>query len=237
MPTTHRGYYPLTIPTALLDACPKPVQQAYKPVPVAQERVREARAKLPDLEAAARVAPEVDERAALQAVVDGTPVPPVTAQAARDAVDACKREIKAVETVADDVEREFLLALVDAQPEIEQAIRPVLTAQVDAARQAIAAFLDAAESVALVSAIWGWARRRDDSVPRTLGLPLTMVFDGTEQTLDSWCDRIVSVVTRRDPDEVEAREAAHAALVAQQSGQRNVGGLVLDRAGSKAVHG
>lgn len=227
------GYVPLTIPTEVLAAAPKPVQQLWSKVTAAQIQVRDGRDLLTTLEADAANAPMMDDQAARAAIAAGKPIPEPTVVVAEHAAEQQRRAVRALADHADDAEWNFLAALNGHRSEMVDGFYKASVQALDDALAALAAAGDAVGRFTSAGALWSWARSEDGGQPSTygyhlpqaLGHDLTAVIDASTLALD-----------KAHPDAVVQAEDDYRTAVAAARGRATADGLVLDRSGRDALY-
>jgi hypothetical protein len=230
---TYGGYSPLTIPTEVLAAAPKAVQQLWGKVTTAQALVTDARQQLGVLEREADQAPDVDKRAAAAAVAAGKPIPPSTVVATHDAAEQQRRAVTAVIDHADDVESNFLNALNAHRDEMTGSFHASAVQALDDALAALSAAGAAVDRFTTLGALWEWSRSEDGGQPGTYAYHLTRVQG---QDVTALIDSCALALDKAHPDEVLAAEAAYMAAVAASRGIATADGMVADYAGRRALY-
>jgi uncharacterized damage-inducible protein DinB len=230
-----RGYYtPLTIDETLFVYLDKPTQTTWRKVQELHGKLATARESLKALEIQAQEAPQRDRDAAVLAVSEGKPAPKETTTAAREAVDACQREIDALITLADQTERLFVAETSARREDIQKAARKSLDADVNNIIESLMKVQEELGHVYRLNGLWQWGRGNDDAQ-----LPgdwrITARIDSHKEDLRQILDTVIAALTKALPHEVEASEANLAAWNAQIRGQgATADGLVLDVAAYRA---
>jgi hypothetical protein len=229
MPYNARNYYMrLTLPEMLLSMLPTVVRKEWSKVEKAQAKVTDAATMLPILEAAAKEAPTADEQAAREAAQAGKPMPPVTAPGAVAAADDKRREVKALQDIAADTERDFMRLLNDHRPEITTTLRKALADAVTAADDALTAAEVAMTDVSMLAGLWRWSKSGDDQMHAKR---LTAEFYGVSQDAATFVGIAAARVGAEHPDRMDAEEARRQAEWEESRGIRATpDGIVVDHA-------
>lgn len=223
------NYSPLTISNDLLAAAPKPVTQAWSQVLTAQKRYNEARDLLPSLEYAAHNAPTADLQAEREAAQNGLPMPEPTVQAAEAALDAKRREIRALGGIAHETEVNFLAVVNDHKDAMTATFHAATARCVEEARAALAAAEDAVNRLTLSSNLWVWSKTDRDRTPPQNGF---LIPTSAGQTVTALLGVCVTAIDKEHPDEMDRR----AAVLQEEHNMTRAtpDGLVIDNASVSA---
>lgn len=227
MKNNYGGYTPLVVPSEVMAAAPKPVQQAWTQVTTAQKRYQQARDELALLEVDAQQAPAADDAAARAAVAAGKPIPAPTAATALDAVEGKRRELAALLDHVDALEWNFLAILTDHKPDMVGGFYAGAVSELNATDAALTAAADAVSRFTLMAALWGWARDGEVRTPPGQGFQVRTAMN---QTVTALLDECRTAMNREHPDVITQREADYAAEVAALAGRATADGLLIDRA-------
>lgn len=227
MKNSYGGYTLLTVPSEVMAAAPKPVQQAWTQVTTAQKRYLQVRDELALMEVDAERAPAADEQAARAAVAAGKPIPAPTANAALDAVDAKRRELGALLDHVDGLELNFLAILTDHKPDLVAGFYGAAVSELAATDAALAAAAEAVSRFTLMAALWGWARDGDVRTPPGQGFQVPTAL---HQSVDVLIRECRTAMSREHPDAVTQRAAEYEAEVAALRGRATADGLITDYA-------
>lgn len=226
-----RGIYsPVTIHPTLFLAMGKQHQDAWKKVQQAQRKWQSARDAVPQAEQEARNAPASDEAAAVAAIRSGKPMPPPTTEAKEAALVAKQREVEALATLADEMERAFLDSLNADKEAITQEARTTAEELGERVASSLADALDTLEVLADVLGLWHWARG-DDDIPLPTGSRLIVRVNGHDQSVPEMIETAHKTLTKLLPAGVEEQARQWAEYNASLIGQSyTADGLLIDHA-------
>ena len=225
------AYVPLVIPTEVITASPKPVQQLWGKVTSAQKRYNEARDVLAVMEEQAKSAPDQDAAAAREAVEKGLPVPPSTVTSVLESISDKQREIKALADHTDDVEVNFLRALHGSRHDMVDGFRADTARALEDAITALESAHLAVDLFTKYAALWNWARHDEDREPPRQGFQVPVFGGGNVRDL---IERSVTALHKEHPSEIEAAEASYRAEMASLRGRTTPDGVLLDAAAYNA---
>ena len=227
MPKNYRGYMPLIIPVEVLNVAPKPVTQAWAQVTSAQSKYAQARDDLAIAEIAAQDAPRADNAAALTAVAEGKPIPALTEEATTAAVEAKRREIKALLDHVDSLESNCLSVLQDHRDSFVDVYYNASSHALEDAQAALTAANEAVARFTMTSSLWSWARGDDTGQPPRKGHSIRTQF---MQDMDTVIDSCKNTLDRQHPDETLRAEANYFAEMEASRGRTTPDGLIKDAA-------
>lgn len=230
-----RGIYsPVTIHPTFFLAMGKQHQDQWKKVQQAQGKWQAARDAVPQAEKEARSAPASDEAAAVAAIRSGKPIPPPTAEAREAALVAKRREVEALATLADEMERAFLDSINADKEAIAQEARTSVDELGERVFSSLADALDTLEVLSDVLGLWHWARG-DDDIPLPIGSRLIVRVNGHDQSVPEMIEAARKNLTKLLPEGVEEQARQWAEYNASLLGQRSTAdGLLIDQAARNA---
>lgn len=232
MRTLRGSYTALTFHHALYQVAPADVRSGWDEVAAIQTRLQQARADLAPLTASVESAQKLDEQATDLAVAKGKPLPALTAPTAVQALEDKKREIPALERIANDTETRFMALVRANRQTMLDTVQSALSESLEAVDDAVTTVKEKVDDVGLLTGMWNWLRSDLERKPNPTRIDVTV--NGQRQPFDRVLDTIVAAVRLRDPATVLAAVAAREEERANRA-KATADGMLLDPIGREAV--
>jgi len=230
-------YTPESLAEPIAAFLPPGLQKKWRSVQALQQQWATARDTVPLLEAAANDAPAVDAAAAREAAAAGKPIPDATSDAARTAVEKCRREVHARAELANTAEINFMNDVRAEQETLVTRALDAVDAQTPIVLDALAQATTELDRLGAALGLYWWAV--GDLNNTTVQTVITWRgYNGYDEALTSLLEAAADTVRAKHPREVLARqaeqEAANEALRQGRQHHVTADGLVIDAAAYRA---